>query len=80
VLDDGLICAFGEDAAEGTIVKLGRFVLAAIPLILDGAVLVCAVFGVVADDVVEDINQVDDLVGILIGDGSPVDGEGRHLG
>ncbi len=80
MLDDGFIGTDGEDAAEGAVVELIGFVLAAVSIIFDGAQLIGAVFGIVANDVVEYINQVDDLIGMLVGDGSSEDGERRHLG
>lgn len=79
VLDDGLVRPHREDAGEGAVVELVRLVLPAVPLILDGAILVGAVLGVVADDVVVHIDQVHHLVRVFVRDGSPEDAEARQL-
>ena len=79
VLDDGLIRPHRKDAGEGAVVEFVRLVLSSVPFILDGAVLVSAVFGIVADDVVEHIDQVHHLVGVFIRDGSPEDAKARHV-
>ena len=75
VLDDGLVDAHREDAGEGAVVELVRLVLSAVPLVLDRAVFTGAVFGVVADDVVEHIDQVPHLVRVFVRDGAPEDAE-----
>ena len=71
VLDDGLVRPHREDAGESAVVEHVSLVLSAVPLILDGAVLIGAVLGVVADDVVVHIDQVHHLVGVFVRDGSP---------
>ena len=79
MLDDGLVGTDGEDAGESAVVEHVGLVLSAVPLILDGAVLVGTVLGIAADDVVIHIDQVHHLVGILVRDGSPEDAEARHV-
>lgn len=79
VLDNGLVRPHREDAGEGAVVELVRLVLPPIPFLLDAAVLLCAVFGIVADDVVEHINQVHHLVGVFVRDGSSEDAEAWQL-
>ena len=79
VLNDGGIVADGEDAGEGAVIEHVCLELAAVSLIFDGAAFIGAVFGVVADDVIVDINQVDDLVGVFVGDRSAEDVEAWQL-
>ena len=79
VLDDGLVRPHREDAREGAVVELVRLVLPSVPLVLDRPVLAGAVFGIVADDVVEHIDQVHHLVRVFVRDGSPKDAEARQL-
>lgn len=79
VLDNGLVRPHREDAGEGAVVELVRLILSAVPLVLDGAVLAGAILGVVADDVVEHIDQVHHLVRVFVRDGSPEDAEAWHL-
>lgn len=79
VLDDGLVRPHREDAREGAVVELVRLILPTVPLVLDRAVLAGAVFGVVADDVVEHIDQVHHLVRVFVRDGSPEDAETRQF-
>lgn len=79
VLDNGLVRPHREDAGEGAVVELVRLILPPIPFLLDAAVLLCAVFGIVADDVVEHINQVHHLVGVFVRDGSSEDAEAWQL-
>ena len=79
MLNDCLIGTDGENTAESAIVKFIGFVLAAISIIFDGAEFVGAVFGKVADDVVEDIYQIDDLIRVFVGDGSSEDGKAWHI-
>lgn len=79
MLDDGFVGTDGEDAREGAIVEFVGFELTAVLVYLDATILACAVFCIVADDVIEDIDQVDDLIRVFVGDRPAEDGEGRHV-
>ncbi len=59
MLDDGFVGTDGEDAREGAIVEFVGFVLTAVLVYLDATVLACAVFCIVADDVIEDIKKME---------------------